>query len=148
MSKIIVAVTNIKHNDLRIAAGDPIPIDQFDKDTLLKLYEIGAIDKVDSGEPEDVSITSEDLKDAGTAAPKAEVKAEDSGVPKAEVKVEDNAEAKLEAELAKATTPAETSTETPTKTSASTPASTLDPAPATTTTSSSTPTKPASGGAK
>ena len=127
MSKIIVAVTNIKHNDLRIAAGDPIPIDQFDKDTLLKLYEIGAIDKVDSGEPEDVSITSEDLKDAGTAVPKAEVKVEDSGTPKDEVKVEDSAEAKLEAELAKATTPE---------------------APAPVTTSSSTPTKPASGGAK
>jgi len=89
VSKVIVAITDIKHNDIKIKAGDPIPVDQFDKDTLLKLYEIGSIDKVErDDEVEKPGLTKEDLKDAGTkvAAPKVEeppkVVEPDPGTPK------------------------------------------------------------------
>jgi hypothetical protein len=80
VSKIIVAVTNIKHNNLKITAGDPIPIEEFDKDSLLKLYELGVIAKVDAEDvEEDKSLTPEDMHGVG-----ANVKAPepDAGTPK------------------------------------------------------------------
>ena len=58
-------------------------VDQFDKDTLLKLYEIGAIDKVErDDEVEKPGLTKEDLKDAGTNIPPAKVAEPDLGTPK------------------------------------------------------------------
>lgn len=118
--KMVVAVTDIKYNDLRIKAGEPIPVDQFDKDTLVKLYEIGSIDKVEMDEEEASGLTSEDLKDAGTnvAAPKPEseeVPVEppvDTPAETAEVKTEAPVEAEVKTE-APAEAPAETKTETP-----------------------------------
>lgn len=102
MSKVIVAVTNIKHNNLKIAAGQPVPIEEFDKDSLLKLYELGAIAKVDAEDvgEEDHSITAEDLQAAGSnleppkteepvkVEPKVETKTAPAPAAKTEPKIE------------------------------------------------------------
>ena len=106
MSKVIIAVTDIKYNDLRIKAGDAIPIDQFDADMLVKLYELGSIDKVEVTDTvEETGLTSEDLKDAGTnmAAP-VEPPVETPTETPAETPTEVPAEDPAPAATAKATT--------------------------------------------
>lgn len=135
--KMVIAVTDIKYNDLRIKSGEPIPVDQFDKDTLLKLYEIGSIDKVEMDEEEASGLTPDDLKDAGTnvAAPKAEVEEpETPEAPEAPAETPETPE-----------TPAETKTEVAPEAPVEAPSA---PTTTTTTTTSKTSTAKSSGGTK
>jgi hypothetical protein len=43
MSKIVIAVTNIKHNGVRYLANEPIPVEEFTKAQIESLYDAGAI---------------------------------------------------------------------------------------------------------
>ena len=65
-SKKIYAVTNIKHDNGQINAGEEVSTKTFDKETFLKLHGSGAIEIREVAEPE--AIVADAVEDEDTSS--------------------------------------------------------------------------------